>query len=256
MDENMSDEPQFAEAELARVADGSLEATREAEVRRRLEGSPELSAALREQERAMTLLRAIDVQAPESLHTILKEHARRADREPRRRLRLGLGYALPTAVAIAAALVIVLVTGAAPSGPSLRQTVRLTLAAATYPGPSERSASTLDASAAGVPFPYWEQTVGWRAVGARADRVSGREIQTVFYRGRHGHRVGYAIVDGPAVPVGQGRTVTLGGVPYRFRHQGSATLVTWLRSGHTCVIAGRGVSEVTLLRLATADGRS
>lgn len=255
MDKNMSDEPQFAEAELARVADGSLEAAHEAEVRRRLEGSPELSAALGEQERAMTMLRSIDVKAPESLHAVLDEQRRRAVRKPRRRLRFGLGYALPATVALAAALAIVLLTGGGSTGPSLQQTVRLTLAAATYPAPTERNASTLDATAAGIPFPYWQQTVGWRAVGYRTDRLGGREIQTVFYGSRHGRRVGYAIVGGPAVPVGQGRTVTIGGVPYHFLHQGSATLVTWLRSGHTCVIAGRGVSEATLLRLATADLR-
>jgi anti-sigma factor RsiW len=256
MDKNMSDEPQFAEAELARVADGSLEAAHEAEVRRRLEGSPELSAALGEQERAMAMLRSIDVKAPESLHAVLDEQRRHAVRKPRRRLRFGLGYALPATVAVAVALAIVLMTSGGSSGPSLQQTVRLTLASATYPAPSERNASTLDATAAGIPFPYWQQTVGWRAVGARVDRVGGREIQTVFYGSRHGRRVGYAIVGGPAVPVGHGRTVTVGGVPYHFLNQGSATLVTWLRAGHTCVIAGRGVSEAMLLRLATADARA
>ncbi|MGH2868725.1 MAG: hypothetical protein ACRDNK_14330 [Solirubrobacteraceae bacterium] len=249
----MSDEPQFAEAELARVADSSLDAAHEAEVRRRLEGSPELAAALGEQQRAMTMLRSIDVEAPASLHAVLNRQVRRADRKPRRRLQFGLGYALPATVAVVAALAIVLTTGAGTTGPSLQQTVRLTLAAAVYPAPTERDAATLDATAAGIPFPYWQQTVGWRAVGARLDRIGGREIQTVFYGSRHGRRVGYAIVGGPAVPVGPGRTVTVGGVPYRFRHEGSATLVTWLRSGHTCVIAGRGVSEATLLRLATAD---
>lgn len=203
----------------------------------------------------MTILRSIDVKAPESLHALLDEQRRRADRKPRRRLRFGLAYALPATVAVAAALATVLMTGGGSSGPSLQQTVRLTLAAATYPAPSERDASTLDATAAGIAFPYWQQTVGWRALGYRTDRVGGREIQTVFYGSRHGRRVGYAIVAGPAVPVGQGRTVTVGGVPYRFLHQGSATLVTWLRSGRTCVIAGRGVSEAMLLRLATADAR-
>jgi len=255
MDKDMSDEPKFAEAELARVADGSLEAAREAVLRRRLEGSPELSAALGEQVRAITMLRSIDVKAPESLHAVLNQQRPRAVGTARRRLWFGLGFALPATVAVAAALAIVLVTGGASTGPSLRQTVRLTLAAATYAAPNERSASTLDATAAGIPFPYWQQTVGWRAVGARTDQVDGREIQTVFYGSRHGHRVGYAIVSGPAVPVGQARTVTIGGVRYHFLHQGSATLVTWLRSGHTCVIAGRGVSEATLLGLATADAR-
>lgn len=252
MDENMSHEPQFAEAEFARVADGSLEAAHQAEVLRRLEGAPELAAALAEQERAVAMLRGIDVEAPASLRAAFNERTREADR---RRRRLRFGFALPAAVAVAAVLVIVLVTGATAPGPSLQQTVRLTLAAATSPAPTERDAATLDATAAGIAFPYWQQTVGWRAVGARTDRVGGREIQTVFYGGRRGRRVGYAIVGGPAVPVGEGRTVTRGGVPYRFAHQGAATLVTWLRSGHTCVIAGRGVSEETLLRLATADVR-
>ena len=144
--------------------------------------------------------------------------------------------------------------GALP-GPTLAQTVRVTLAAATYPAPAERDTTTLRAVTAGISFPYWQKTVGWRAVGARTDRIDGRYIQTVFY-GWRGSRVGYAIVSGAAVPVAGGRAVTRGGVLYSFVHRGSAAAVTWLRSGHTCVIAGRGVSEATLLALATADVRA
>jgi hypothetical protein len=33
-------------------------------------------------------------------------------------------------------------------------------------------------------------------------------------------------------------------------------LITWVRNGHTCVIAGRNVSYATLLRLASADERA
>jgi hypothetical protein len=252
MDKDMSEEPQLAEAELARVADGSLDAAHEAEVRRRLERSPDLTAALGEQERVVAMLRSIDAQAPASLRAALPEQLQRADRSRSRRR---FGHLVPVGVALAAALVIVLVTGGGATGPSLQQTVRLTLAAATYPAPGERTASTLDHTAAGIAFPYWQQSVGWRAVGARADRIGGREIVTVFYGRPGGHRVGYAIVGGPALPVSGGRTVTRGGVPYYFLRQGSATLVTWLRSGHTCVIAGRRVTEATLLALATTDVR-
>lgn len=254
MDENMTDEPQFAQAELARLADGSLQAVREAEVRRRLQGSPELTTALREQERAVAALRSVEAEAPASLRAALDEQLRSADRHGqrrRRRPRLRLRYALPAMVAAAAALAIVTLTGGAAGAPNLQQTVRVTLAAATLPAPTERDAATLADTAAGIAFPYWQRTVGWRAVGARADRVAGRQIMTVFYRGPRGHRVGYAIVDGPALPVSGGRSVVHAGVPYRFVRRGSATLVTWLRSGHTCVIAGRGVSEATLLALAT-----
>jgi anti-sigma factor RsiW len=255
VDKNMSDQPQFAEAELARVADGSLEAAHDAEVRRRLEGSPELAAALREQERTVAMLHSIDVEAPASTRAAWDEQLRAAQPKPRRRLRLGLGFALPATVAVAAALAIVLVTGGGTTGPTLAQTVRVTLAAASYPAPSERDTSTLRATAAGISFPYWQKTVGWRAVGARTDRIDGRYIQTVFY-GWHGSRVGYAIVGGAPVPVQGDRTVTRRGVRYRFVHRGTAVAVTWLRSGHTCVIAGRDVSEATLLALATADGRA
>jgi hypothetical protein len=37
---------------------------------------------------------------------------------------------------------------------------------------------------------------------------------------------------------------------------GGAKLITWVRNGHTCIIAGRDVSYATLLRLASADERA
>ena len=200
MDKNMSDEPQFAEAELARVADGSLEAAHEAEVRRRLEGSPELTAALGEQERTVAMLRSLDVEAPASARAAWGQQLRAAQPKPRRRLRLRLGFALPATTAVAGALAVILVAGGGTTGPTLAQTVRVTLAAATYPAPAERDTATLRAAAAGISFPYWQKTVGWRAVGARTDRIDGRYVQTVFY-GWRGSRVGYAIVSGAAVPV-------------------------------------------------------
>lgn len=251
----MNEQPKFPEPELARVADGSLAPEREAELRRRIAADPELSAALAEQEHAVALLRAADVPAPAALRGAVARQLRDAQRPRRWRPRLRLALPSAATVAVAAALAVVLLGGGTATGPTLRQTVHLTLAAAVYPAPSERggSAPTLDITAAGIPFPYWQRTVGWRALGARVDHVAGRTVVTVFYGGRAGRRVGYAIVGGEPIAVGAGRVVMRGAVRYRLLRDGATELVTWLRAGHTCVIAGRGVGAGTLLALATAN---
>jgi hypothetical protein len=273
MDSEMNKDSQFPEAELARLADGSLPASRQAELRGELERSPELARALAEQERAVTLLRSADeVQAPDSLRQRIEEQATAAGASrgrvrprPRVRLRLALPrprmrlrLALPSVSALAAAVAVAIVLiagGGGTSAPTLAQTTHLTLASAMFPAPRESSsrADTLDDSAAGIAFPYWGRRFAWNAVGARTDKVSGREILTVFYASQSGSRVGYAIVDGAALPVHGGTTVWRHGVPFTLINVGGARLVTWLRSGHTCVIAGRSVSDRTLLALASGD---
>ena len=254
MSEPMSNPTPFSETDLARVADGSLDPERAAQLQRRAQGDPELAAALAEQEHAVALMRAADVPAPLRLRSAVADQLRAAER-PAHRSRLRLRFALPAvATAAVVALLAVLVTGAGTPAPTLAQTVRLTLAAAVSPAPAERNA-TLDVSAAGIPFPYWQHTVGWRAVGARTDLVSGRRIVTVFYAGRYRSRVGYAIVPGDPIATTGGRVVTQGGVRYRLARVGGAALITWLRRGHTCVIAGRSVAPGTLLALAADDGR-
>jgi hypothetical protein len=253
---------QFPEAELTRLADGSLPASRQAELRGELERSPELASALAEQERAVTLLRSADeVQAPDSLRQRIEEQARAAGASRRRvrpRPRVRLRLAIPSVSALAAAVavaVVLIAGGGGTSAPTLAQATHLTLASATFPAPTESSsgANTLTDTAAGIPFPYWGRSVGFNAVGARADRVSGRDIVTVFYASQSGTRVGYAIVGGAALPVHGGTTVWRHGVPFTLLNLGGARLVTWLRSGHTCVIAGRSVRDRTLLALASGD---
>ena len=262
MDSEMKNkDSQFPEAELARLADGSLPASRQAELRGELERSPELASALAEQERAVTLLRSADeVQAPDSLRQRIEEQARAAGASRRRvrpRPRVRLRLAIPSVSALAAAVavaVVLIAGGGGTSAPTLAQATHLTLASATFPAPAESSSgATLDDTAAGIPFPYWGRSVRWNAVGARADRVSGREIMTVFYASQSGTRVGYAIVGGAALPVHGGTPVWRHGVPFTLLNLGGARLVTWLRSGHTCVIAGRSVSDRTLLALASDD---
>ena len=55
---------------------------------------------------------------------------------------------------------------------------------------------------------------------------------------------------GPAVAVHGGVVVQRNGVRYRLLDEGQLRLITWLRSGHACVLAARTVNEQTLLRLA------
>jgi hypothetical protein len=104
----------------------------------------------------------------------------------------------------------------------------------------------------GVAFPYWEDRFGWRAVGARTDRVAGREVTTVFYGNHRGQTIGYAIVSGANPPrISDGMAARRGGVRYWLTSVNGAPVVTWLRDGHLCVVSGRGVSGATLLRLAS-----
>jgi hypothetical protein len=104
----------------------------------------------------------------------------------------------------------------------------------------------------GIPFPYWREKFGWRSSGSRLDRRDGRSIQTVFYSDAAGRRVGYAIVGGrPAPSVGRGEVRWLSGTPYHLTTVAGASVVSWVRDGHLCVVSGRGVSPETLLALAS-----
>ncbi len=253
----MTDQSQLPEAELAALADGSLPADRRAQLRARIDASPELAAALAEQERAVTMLRALDEPAPAALRARVDELAggsadtARPDRGSRWRRPLFVPAATVLAVAVAA-LVVLLGGGGAP--PTVPQTAHLALAAATSPAPAEDPAhrDLLRLRVGAIAFPYYGRTSGWKATGARTDTLGGRRVITVFYAAR-GHRVGYAIVAGAPLEVGGGALVTRGGVSYWLQRAHGAELITWRQAGHTCVIAGRHVSRATLLALAYAE---
>jgi hypothetical protein len=256
MEDQMTDESQFPEAELARLADGSLPESRQAELRAKAEASPELAGALAEQQRAVSLLRALDEPAPESLRARVEEltQARRAGRSARWARPFVLPAATVLAVAVAA-LVVLLQGGTA--APTVPQTAQFALAASTMPPPSGRG-DFLSLGVDGVQFPYWQRTLGYDTAGARTDTLDGRRIVTVFYdyEAPGGARVGYAIVSGAPLSATAGTTVWRDGVHFTQRRVGSARLVTWLRSGHTCVIASRRVGYPTLLALAEADAET
>jgi hypothetical protein len=88
-------------------------------------------------------------------------------------------------------------------------------------------------------------------VGERSDRVGGRTVTTVFYADHHGHRVGYAIVSGPAPRSSGGVMHWRGGTPFRVLVQGGVPVVVWPRGGHMCVVSGRGIGTALLLHLAS-----
>jgi hypothetical protein len=208
------------------------------------------------------LVRSIDVRAPEALHHRVEELiAEQAPRSRRRWPAQALGFlnaprALAGAGAFIAAVGVVLVLSLGGTGQSLSvsQAAALTLSPATEAAPAESPGGRAHLAAAvdGVSFPYWQERFGWQASGSRSDRVDGRTVRTVFYSDARGQRVGYAIVAGTPAPRASGGTVTrLGSTSYRLLSRDGATVVTWLRDGHLCVVSGRGVSADTLLALAS-----
>jgi hypothetical protein len=205
------------------------------------------------------MVRAIDTRAPQTLHDRVEALVAGRARSRRRR-RTAMRWSLfAGAPALAAVLVVVLVASLSAGGGSsltLGKTVALTLRAATMPAPAEdpRNATALMVSVDGVSFPYWEG-FGFRATGMRVDRAGDRSVTTVFYTD-HKHWIGYAIVGGtPAPTVSGGVVVRREGTPYRLTSEDGAKVVTWLRAGRLCVVAGHGVSSATLLSLASWRGR-
>jgi hypothetical protein len=203
-------------------------------------------------------VRSIDVPAPPELHRRIEAMVAAgapAGARHQRRLRFSVTGALAAAV-VAVALVLA-TSGGGSSTLTLHTAVALTQRPATMPAPSEGADGdeTLAAHVEGVAFPYWEDR-GWRATGERVDRAGGRTVTTVFYHGPRGQWVGYAIVAGTPPPsVSGGHVITRGDVPYRFTVTNGVKVMTWLRNGRLCVVAGHGVSNATLLSLATGAGR-
>lgn len=204
-------------------------------------------------------VRSIDVRAPQELH----EHVQAlvAARAPAvacgrtRSLRVGLLVGAPVvAVAVAAMVVLAMSLTAGGSSPlTVDGAVALTLKPPTMAAPVEnpRDGTQLMVAVDGIPFPYWEDSFGWRAMGERVDRVGGRDVTTVYYTNGRNRWLGYAIVGGTPPPVvAKGQIIARAGTYYRLWSSHGASVVTWLRSGRLCVVTGHGVSNRTLLALA------
>jgi hypothetical protein len=223
-----------------------------------------------DQQRIADLVRSFDAPAPQSLYQRIDSLVA-AHGDPsyaRRHLRQRLSFPVLTgvgAIAVVAAVVLAIVFGGGGRGGNgaaaltVGQTIAPTLRAATLPAPRESLTrhAQLDAAVAGVPFPYWGERFGWHSTGARADRIGGHTVTTVFYANSDGQRVGYAIFAEAPMPKTGGAVTWRGGVSYRLLDEHGVAVVTWLRDGHLCVVSGRGVSSAKLLRLASwSEGNS
>jgi hypothetical protein len=207
------------------------------------------------------LLRSIDARAPERLHrridALVAASSPKGERTSRRSRPAGLRLALGAAALGVIAVVLVASLSGGGSALTLRTAVALTLRPATAPAPAQdpQAPTELAADVEGIAFPYWDDRFGWRSTGARTDSVDGRTVRTVFYA--RGHQwIGYAIVSGSAPSVGGGVARTRAGTVYRFLAEDGARVVTWRRDGHLCVVSGHGVSDATLMALASWDTRT
>jgi hypothetical protein len=199
------------------------------------------------------------VQAPPQLRArIAEERVRAGRRSAVGRGRRGFRPAALAAGLAAAALAVTLALGGLPgggtAGPSVDDAVALALSRPTAPPPAVDGTNdaALRASVGGVTFPnYGWAWKRWRTTGARDDRVEGRTATTVVYRGPAGD-VGYTIVDGkPLDEPGGARIVTRNGLRLAVLQRDGATVVTWRRGGHTCVLASRKAGTDQLIRFAT-----
>lgn len=203
------------------------------------------------------LISGLDMRAPASLHYAIRELTDGAPRPQRSWSgRPLLAGAVASLAAMILAVVLLLSSGDGGGAPSVQQASALALGASTQSAPRESSSAPghLTISADGIAYPYWGRRFGWHAAGARTDTVGGRTVTTVFYSSTSSgatRRIGYAIVGGPALAIPTaGHAASWHGVRFQVLRSGGATVVTWRRAGHTCILAGSGVSSRTLLTLA------
>jgi anti-sigma factor RsiW len=241
--------------DLAALADGTLAPEAREALLRRIDASSELADALLDQHDALIAIRATNEEAaPERLRAAVTAMAAQAEsrrrRAPRRRFlarprSLAFGA---SAGALAAAAAVLLTAGA--SGPSVAEAAQVALAPPRSPAPAVKAdEKTLDAGIDGVAYPYWADANGWRAVGSRTDAVDGRAVRTVVYQDAGGRRIGYAIAAGSPLSGADGTRMGA----FTLVRAGGATIVTWRRDGHTCILAAKGVDARVLLKLAAWD---
>jgi hypothetical protein len=200
-----------------------------------------------------------EVHAPAALRARVEaEHASRRRRPARGFPSLHLAGAA-AALACAAALVLGLglIGGdARTERPTLSQAAFVALRSTPGPAPAEdeRHPVLVRAGINGLRFPYWDDQFGLEATTVRRDHVAARAAMTVQYRGM-GQRIGYTIVAGPALRLPAGaRTVRRGNLALAVFRDHGAQIVTWRRSGHTCVLASRQAGAARLVRLAAWTG--
>jgi anti-sigma factor RsiW len=240
-------------AELSMLADGSLAESRRDEVQARIAASPEQSALLERERRAVQAVRGADgIRAPASLRARIAAERNRTT-APRRRRRPAVLAEVLVVVAAVLVLGIVLVTnGSGPQAPTFRQAVALAGRGATAPAPppATGAAYLLARHVDQISFPNWA-LLRYPASGERVDRIGGRVARTVYYTPSSGGTVAYTIVGGPALATPRGATATKQNqVWYQSLGLDGRVVVTWRRDGHTCIISATNVPASELRHLA------
>jgi hypothetical protein len=240
---------------MAALADGTLPVSRRPGVERAVAASAELQEDLAAQRRALAALSvAAEERAPSALRARLE-----LARDPRsRRYVPSRRWAAIAPAAAALAAVLALTLGSSTSGgPTVATAATLAVRPAEAPAVVSHADSTALAwpSASGLEFPNWARQFGLQAVGARVDRLDGRVMTTVYYA-RGSSQVAYTIVSGRPLAAGASVHTTMweGTRLSSFRAQGRV-VVTWLRSGHTCVLSGSPALLSELERLAGSPPR-
>jgi anti-sigma factor RsiW len=253
---------QPTERDLAALADGSLSASKQVRVERAVAASPELQAIVAAQRRALVAIDDVaGERAPAALRARLEllrgPSGSRARARPRFSVpSFGLARLIPAGAVVAAAVIaaLVITLGGGVSSPTVAQASELAARPAMVAAPAHKGSSpTLGRlTAAGLPYPYWDDSYGFRAVGVRHDTLNGRPATTVFYQ-RGTQRVGYTIVSGPSLHDGAPAHGSVSnGVAVRALQAHGMRVVTWLRHGHSCVLAGRNVPYSVLINLASS----
>lgn len=250
----MSTEPRLTTrqlADLSALADGTLDRRRRQDVQDWISSSAELQEMYRKQRQAVSALHRLrEDRASDRLHSIV-ERERRQGAPRRLRLRLAVVLAVPVA-AVIVILALALPAGT-PGAPSISQAAALAVAGPQQPAPAPDSRAPrtrLAESVQDVYFPNWADSLGWRALGIRRDRLGGRLAITVYYA-KGGKRVAYTILETPALPLPTGGRITRrDGFQLRTLLAAGRTIVTWRRAGHTCIVSATDVPVAVLQTLA------
>ncbi|HEX3874417.1 MAG TPA: hypothetical protein VHW26_09755 [Solirubrobacteraceae bacterium] len=230
--------------QLAGLADGTRDS---ATLRERVDRDPELAGLLAEQERAVAIVRAAQPVPSADLRSRLA-HAEPVVRRPRPNRGL-----LAAAAGVIALAIVALLPGA--SRPTVARAAQLASLGPTggAPTPDAAHPGSLSDAVGGIRYPYWQDAFGFTASGTRTDRLDGRTVMTVYYTSAANQRTGYTIVSGAALPQPAGATVLRrDGTDFLSQRDGSRTVLTWRRDGHTCILSTTsGVSVGRLLALAS-----
>jgi hypothetical protein len=219
-----------------------------------------LDEQLAERGRAIIAAAVAETSAPLGLRERIEADRSRAvahgtgARRPRLR-----GLLLPAGGLVAALVVAVVLVTSGGGTPSVVATAALATRGPVLPAPDEdkSNGAVLKASIEGVPFPYWDDSFQWKAVGARDDEIEDREARTVYYQNAKGVQAAYTILGGDAVDhPSDARKETQNGVVLWVTSDSGRRIVTWQRGDHTCVLsAPMAIPEQKLLDLASWTGK-